>query len=102
RAARDGTARQANRLATRSARLRPLLVTTAAARATARLDQAGRLLASLGPQQVLARGYALVLAPDGRLVGSAAAAKSQPRLTLRFADGDTPVTTGTSAQGSLF
>ncbi|MFZ4687628.1 MAG: exodeoxyribonuclease VII large subunit [Polymorphobacter sp.] len=101
RAARTGVGRDRARLDTRSARLRPLLVTNTAARAWARLDQAGRLLASLGPEQVLARGYALVLAPSGRLVGSAAAAKAESRLTIRFADGETPVTTGSPAQGRL-
>jgi exodeoxyribonuclease VII large subunit len=63
------------------------------ARDTARLEQAGRLLGSLGPQQVLRRGYALVLTPAGALVASAEAAAMQSRLTIRFADGDTAVTT---------
>jgi exodeoxyribonuclease VII large subunit len=104
------TARQAAGaalLAQRSAALRPLLVTRRREAASARLEQAGRLLESLGPNQVLARGYALVIGPDGALVTTAAAAAKQPRLTIRFADGDTPATLlGTlgnrPTQGSLF
>jgi exodeoxyribonuclease VII large subunit len=88
-------------LATRSARLRPFLVTTRLTAATARLGEAGRLLGSLGPEQVLARGYAIVRTPTGKLIASAAAARQESRLTIRFADGETPVTTGTPAQGRL-
>jgi exodeoxyribonuclease VII large subunit len=99
RGARGVTASQRARFETRAARLRPFLVTNITARATARLGEAGRLLISLGPDQVLARGYALVLSPAGKLIGSAAAAKAETRLTIRFADGDTPVTTGTPEQG---
>ncbi len=99
RAARGLATRESGRLATRSARLRPFLVTSAIARAAARLEQASRLLGSLGPEQVLARGYALVLAPSGRLVPTAAAARSESRLTIRFADGETSVTNGASPSG---
>jgi exodeoxyribonuclease VII large subunit len=102
RAARGLVARDAGQLATRAARLRPLLLTTIAARGQARLGEAGRLLGSLGPEQVLARGYALVLAPDGAIVASAATAAAQSRLTIRFADGETPVTPGLPVQGRLF
>jgi exodeoxyribonuclease VII large subunit len=102
RGARGTALREQARFDTRSARLRPLLITGISARATARLGEAGRMLGSLGPDQVLKRGYALVLSPSGRLVGSAAAAKAESRLTIRFADGDTPVTTGQPTQGRLF
>jgi exodeoxyribonuclease VII large subunit len=72
-------------------------------RATARLGEAGRMLASLGPEQVLARGYAIVRRPDGHVIASAAAAAGEQRLTIRFADGDTPVfTKPPPPQGSLF
>ncbi len=71
-------------------------------RERARLDQAGRLLGSLGPEQVLARGYALVIAPSGRLVATAESARAETRLTIRFADGEIQVQTGTAKQGSLF
>ena len=72
-----------------------------AARGRARLGEAGRLLGSLGPEQVLARGYALVQAPDGSIVASAGAAAAQSRLTIRFADGETPVTPGSPAETSV-
>ncbi len=71
--------------------LRPRLLTTRAETASQRLAAAGRLLVSLGPDSVLSRGYALVLDSKGQLIGRAAAARSQPALTLRFADGDLPV-----------
>ena len=109
RAARGAVAREAARLATRIARLQPRLLTNTAHRAAARVDQAGRLLASLGPDQVLARGYALVLAPDGSLVGRSALAARQSRLTIRFVDGETAVVPATpprkmppAPQGKLF
>ncbi len=91
RAARSAVAHEAARLATRATRLHPRLLTNVSQRAVARVDQAGRLLASLGPDQVLARGYALVTTPDGLLVGKAAIAARQNRLTIRFADGATDV-----------
>ena len=101
RGARGIALRDKARFDTRSARLRPLLLTVISDRSSARLGEAGRMLGSLGPDQVLKRGYALVLSPSGQLVGSAAAAKAESRLTIRFADGDTPVTTGQPAQGKL-
>ncbi len=67
-----------------------------------RLDAASRLLGSLGPQQVLKRGYAIILAPGETLVARAEAARQEPRLTIRLFDGDVAVTTGVKAQGSLF
>ncbi|MBC7522229.1 MAG: exodeoxyribonuclease VII large subunit, partial [Sandarakinorhabdus sp.] len=102
RGARGVALREQARFDKRSARLRPLLLSVTSAKASARLGEAGRMLVSLGPDQVLKRGYALVLSPSGRLVGSAEAAKTESRLTIRFADGDTPVTTGQPAQGKLF
>ena len=102
RGARGVAAREKARLDTRSARLQVSLLVNAAARDKAKLIQATRLLGSLGPEQVLARGYALILSPSGKLVPSAAAARAETRLTIRFADGETPVTSGTPAQGRLF
>lgn len=102
RGARGVAAREKARLDTRSARLQVSLLVNAAARDKAKLIQATRLLGSLGPEQVLARGYALILSPSGKLVPSAAAARAETRLTIRFADGETPVTTGAPAQGRLF
>ncbi len=99
----------AQKLARSGAALRPFLIEQRLAAAAARLDQAGRMLASLGPEQVLARGYAIVTDPAGHVVASAAAAAARPRLTIRFGDGETPVYTGEPAvppsrpqQGSLF
>jgi exodeoxyribonuclease VII large subunit len=101
RAGRAAIAADRARLVAGSARLRPFLVATLAARATARLGEAGRLLGSLGPEQVLARGYALVLAPDGRPITTARAAGAETLLTIRFADGDTRVKTGLPVQERL-
>ncbi len=101
RAARSAIAADRARLVAGSARLRPFLVATLGARATARLGEAGRLLGSLSPQQVLARGYAIVLAEGGRPITTAVAASAESQLTIRFADGDTRVTTGTSVHGRL-
>ncbi len=84
------------------ARLRPFLVANSAARAAARLGEASRLLGSLGPDQVLARGYAIVTTPAGAIVSRVAAAKALPTLAIRFADGELPVSTGVAVQGSLF
>jgi exodeoxyribonuclease VII large subunit len=49
------------------------------------------VLASLGPDAVLARGYALVRLPDGSLARSAAVARTAPRLSIAFADGELAV-----------
>ena len=95
----------AQKLARSGAALRPFLIEQRLASASARLDQAGRMLASLGPEQVLARGYAIVTAPDGHIVASASAAAALPSLTIRFGDGQTPVYTSgpvKPVQGSLF
>ncbi|QMW24512.1 exodeoxyribonuclease VII large subunit [Sandaracinobacteroides saxicola] len=54
-------------------------------RAATRLGSAARLLLTLGPEATLARGYAIVTAPDGRLVRSVRAVPA--RFALRFADG---------------
>jgi exodeoxyribonuclease VII large subunit len=78
-------------LDSRAAGLRPWLLRHRQEAATARLASAARLLGSLGPQQVLARGYALVLGADGQPVTKTAEAAAQPRLTIRLADGDTRV-----------
>jgi len=74
-----------------AAGLRPWLLRSKQEAAAARLASAGRLLGSLGPAQVLGRGYALVLGADGHLVTTSAQAGAQPRLTIRLSDGDTRV-----------
>ena len=83
----------AQKLAHTGAGLRPFLIESRLAAASARLGEAGRLLGSLGPQQVLARGYAIVTGPDGRVVASAGQAAAMRHLTIRFGDGETPVFT---------
>ena len=93
----------AQKLARIGSGLRPFLIESRLATASARLEQAGRMLASLGPEQVLARGYAIVTGPDGHVIAAAAQAAAQPRLTIRFGDGETPVFTKPPLpQGSLF
>ncbi|MGA0532364.1 exodeoxyribonuclease VII large subunit [Hansschlegelia sp. KR7-227] len=52
-----------------------------------RLGAAAKLAASLGPQAVLERGYALVLGPEGHVVPLAARVAPGMALSLRFADG---------------
>ena len=58
--------------------------------ARARLDHAGRLLATLklSDDAILERGYALVLGPEGTLLRRAADIADGMDLTLRFADGE--------------
>ncbi|WP_328598828.1 exodeoxyribonuclease VII large subunit, partial [Sandarakinorhabdus oryzae] len=91
------------KLARVGATLRPFLIEQRLATAATRLAQADRMLASLSPLAVLGRGYAIVTGPDGHLVASASAAAAKPSLTIRFADGETPVfTKPASPQGSLF
>ncbi len=60
---------------------------TLGTRRRAELDRLGQLLAAHDPQRTLERGYALVEGPGGEPVGSAAAARSLPRVTLRLHDG---------------
>ncbi len=55
--------------------------------ARARLEALARTLATLGPAQVLARGYAVVRDQGGAVLTSAAAAGRATALELEFADG---------------
>ena len=93
-------AADAAKLAHAGAGLRPSLLAARRDRALAALAATARLLGTLGPEQVLARGYAYVTA-KGHVVPSAAAARTQPALTLRFADGSVEVTTAIPRQGRL-
>ena len=52
-----------------------------------RLSELERLRATLGYEETLRRGYAVVEGPDG-VVMHAEEARAAPRLTLRFADGE--------------
>ncbi len=94
-------ARDAQQLTRTAAPLRLALLTGAQGRGAARLASAARLLDTLGPMQVMRRGYVLVRAADGRPVTSAAAARTQAALTLGFHDGELPVSTATPRQGRL-
>lgn len=79
------------RLATRAAVLRPALLTRAWDRDRARLEGLGRLLASLDPRALLARGYAMVRDAEGAIVTTADGARGAGHLRLMFADGEVPV-----------
>jgi exodeoxyribonuclease VII large subunit len=57
-----------------------------------RLDATFKLAASLGPENVLRRGFALVTTPAGDLVASAGMIAPGDALNVRFADGDVGVT----------
>ncbi|WP_423141408.1 exodeoxyribonuclease VII large subunit [Parablastomonas sp. CN1-191] len=56
-------------------------------RAGARLDGAGRVLASLNPDSILQRGYVRVTGPDGRTLTTRVAAQAAGNLALHFGDG---------------
>ena len=85
------------RLGQTAARLTPLLARRGVERAQSRLTAAGGVMAALDPRAILARGYVLVESERGTLVTTAAAARGQARLLLRFADGPLPVETGRAA-----
>lgn len=67
------------------------------------LEKQAALLEAVSPQQVLARGFAVVRDPKGRLVRSAAAVKAGQKLNIVFADGETAVRAEpNAAQHDLF
>ncbi len=70
-----------------SARLSPALIARPIAEGRNRLDALERLRRQLDPKAPLARGYALVSAPDRPLIATREDAAGQPVLTLEFADG---------------
>ncbi|MFO1105525.1 MAG: exodeoxyribonuclease VII large subunit [Amaricoccus sp.] len=51
------------------------------------VEALARTLATLDPEAVVARGYAIVRGADGTVVTRAARASAEPRLELHFADG---------------
>jgi len=55
------------------------------------LDRLAVALAAHDPQRTLERGFALVENPAGEPITSAAAARREPRLTVRLHDGRVPV-----------
>lgn len=71
-------------------RLRPALVGERISQRRQRLDGIARVMASLNPDNLLAKGYAMVLRRDGAkpgVVTSADEARGAAGLRLRFADG---------------
>ncbi|MDE2302535.1 MAG: exodeoxyribonuclease VII large subunit, partial [Sphingomonadales bacterium] len=76
----------------RAARLAPALLHRRFQAAAAQLDAAARILQSLDPDVILAKGYVRVTTPDGATLTSRAAAAAQPALALHFRDGRLPVT----------
>ena len=91
----------AAKLGRAGAGLRPALLGGRRDRAAAALVSAARLLDTLGPDNVLRRGYAYVTTRDGHVVGRASDARARVALTLRFEDGRVDVTTAIPAQGRL-
>ena len=86
------------RLAQASAALRPANIEQRLARAQERLDAAWRLLASLDPRAMMARGFAIVRSAAGAVMTSADAARGAQDLLLGFADGEVAVTVSGDAQ----
>ena len=70
-----------------SGRLRPGLLGHRLADSRNALDRMWRLAASLNPEAVLKRGYAIVRDGGGNVLVSADQARHQPRLSIQFADG---------------
>ena len=70
-----------------SARLVPALVERPVAEGRERLAALARLAEQLHPEKPLSRGYAMVLDAEGKAVTSAATARKQALLGIKFADG---------------
>ena len=68
------------------------------AKAAKHLEGLARVLDSISYRNVLERGFALVRGEDGKVRCRAAAVKSGENLTLTFADGEAPATSGSSAK----
>ncbi|MEO7247676.1 MAG: exodeoxyribonuclease VII large subunit [Novosphingobium sp.] len=80
-----------------SARLAPVLLIRGLASGRERLAATARVMASLNPDNVLARGYARVLDAAGQTVTSAETGAREPRLTIKFSNGTLGVVPETSA-----
>lgn len=78
-------------LAQVSATLRPAMLRDRLGSARMHLAGFERLLRSLDPRALLARGYAMVADRKGAIVTSASRAREARALTLAFADGDVAV-----------
>lgn len=83
-----------------AAPLRPALLHRQVERARDRLASLTRVAASLDPRIILTRGYALVSDAAGRVVTSAATARTHAALTLEFADGSVGVAVGRGGESS--
>ncbi|WP_448582839.1 exodeoxyribonuclease VII large subunit [Thermaurantiacus sp.] len=83
-----GVARARTRHAAIAARLRPELLLAFVMRGRRALDAAVRLAQSLSPDATLARGYALVLSADGRLLADTSAVCAAGDVRLRLRDGE--------------
>ncbi|WP_448580153.1 exodeoxyribonuclease VII large subunit [Thermaurantiacus sp.] len=92
------------RLASVGGRLRPGLLDDRLRGARLALDNACRLIETLSPDATLARGYALVLDHDGRLLPDRQAVLGAGRVRIRLRDGEVPARTGPDGplQGRLF
>ncbi|MGI4730499.1 MAG: exodeoxyribonuclease VII large subunit [Janthinobacterium lividum] len=83
------------------AALRPAMLDRQMEAARHWLDATWRLAASLNPDGVLQRGYAIVTARDGRVVATAAEARAAGAVTLRFRDDAVPaIVDGDGARGA--
>ncbi|WP_407696356.1 exodeoxyribonuclease VII large subunit [Sphingomicrobium arenosum] len=79
------------------ARLRPEPVRRALADEQVRLDRLWDMARLVHPERLLDKGYAMVFGADGQVVTSAAAARAEPRLTLKFKDAALGVVPGDGA-----
>ena len=91
--------RSGERLAARQRLLRPAAMRALGGRAD-RLVALARTLRSLGPQETLARGYAVVRDAAGRVLPRAAAVGAGAALDLQFADGHVAATAGGHPAGA--
>ena len=76
-------------------RLSPALLAREIAGARERLEAQSRMLDQLGPASVLKRGYAIVRGGAGQTITTAESARTEPRLSIQFADASLEVSTGT-------
>ena len=93
------TARGATRVGADAAALERASAAARARRATG-LERLRIALDAHDPQRTLERGYALVEDAAGAPVTSAEAARAEPALTLRLADGAVPVRPARSPRAS--
>jgi exodeoxyribonuclease VII large subunit len=89
---RQSLAKQGTRAAAVLTRLRPAPLQARLREARARIEGLAARLASVSHEQVLARGYALVLDRKGNLLARAAAIAPGMGLTLKLADGEVAAT----------